>query len=142
MIPKIKDILKKYKVIAIVGLSRNPNKDSYLVAQYLINHGYKIVPINPNAKEILGIKCYPSLEDLPDNIKNIIEIIDIFRPSEEVEEIVNQAIKIKSVFGKPYVIWMQLGISNDRAVEKAKDHGFIVIQNRCIKIEHSLLGLK
>lgn len=76
----IKDILSKHKVVAIVGLLRKPQKDSYRVARYLVEHGFKIVPVNPNADEILGEKCYSSLLETPVEKRRIIEVVDIFRP--------------------------------------------------------------
>lgn len=135
----IKEILEKYKVVAVVGISRNPSKDSHMVAKYLKDNGYEIIPINPYADEILNKKCYPSLLDLPEDLKKKIEVVDIFRPPEEVEKIVDQAIQLKRKYGTPYVIWMQLGIENEKAAQKAKANGMIVIQNKCMKIEHSAL---
>ncbi|MEM1525199.1 MAG: CoA-binding protein [Nitrososphaerales archaeon] len=135
---KIKSALK-FKTIAIVGLSRDPNKDSYKVAEYLKANGYHIIPINPFADEILGEKCYKSLLDIPEDIQKTIEIIDIFRPSEEVLPIVEQAIQLKKNYGKPYFIWMQLGIINDKAAELARSVGLEVIMDKCMMIEHKRL---
>ena len=136
---EIKQILSKYKNIAIVGLSKNPEKDSYIVAEYLKNKGYKIIPVNPTTQEILGEKCYKSLEDLPKNLKKSLEIVDIFRPSQDVEPIVEQAIQLKKEFGKPYVVWMQLGIVNLEAAKKAEEAGMVVIMDKCIMREHKKL---
>ena len=136
---EIKQILSKYKNIAVVGLSKNPEKDSYIVAEYLKNKGYKIIPVNPTAQEILGEKCYKSLEDLPENLKKSLEIVDIFRPSQDVEPIVEQAIQLKKEFGKPYVVWMQLGIVNLEAAKKAEEAGMVVIMDKCIMREHKKL---
>lgn len=136
---EIKQILSKYKNIAVVGLSKNPEKDSYIVAEYLKNKGYKIIPVNPTAQEILGEKCYKSLEDLPENLKKSIEIVDIFRPSQDVGPIVEQAIQLKKEFRKPYVVWMQLGIVNLEAAKKAEEAGMVVIMDKCIMREHKKL---
>ncbi len=136
---EIKQILSKYKNIAIVGLSKNPEKDSYIVAEYLKDKGYKIIPVNPTAQEILGEKCYKSLEDLPENLKKSLEIVDIFRPSQDVEPIVEQAIQLKKEFRKPYVVWMQLGIVNLEAAKKAEEAGMVVIMDKCIMREHKKL---
>ena len=124
-------ILKSAKTIAIVGLSDKPDRDSYTVAEYLQNAGYTIIPVNPNISEWNGIKAYASLLDIPNDIK--VDIVDIFRRSEFVEDLVDQALKMKN---KPKAIWMQLGIENEKSAEKAKRAGMIVIQNNCIKIEH------
>ncbi|MEM1586162.1 MAG: CoA-binding protein [Candidatus Bathyarchaeia archaeon] len=106
------EILDKYKVVAIVGLSKDSSKDSYKVAEYLKKHGFQIIPINPYAEEILGEKSYKSLLDLPLDVQRSLEIIDIFRPSHKVPTIVDQAIKLRKLYGKPHVIWMQLRIMN------------------------------
>jgi hypothetical protein len=123
----VKEILEKYKTIAVVGLSRDSAKDSYLVAEYLKSNGYQIVPINPSADEILGEKCYKSLLDMPEDVQKSIEIVDVFRPSKDVPPIVNQAIQLRKRHGKPEVIWMQLGIVNEEAAENAIKEGFKVV---------------
>ncbi|MGB9660358.1 MAG: CoA-binding protein [Nitrososphaerales archaeon] len=121
--------------MAVVGLSRDPKKDSHEVAEYLKSRGYRIIPINPFAKEILGEKCYKSLLDLPDDMKKSIEIVDIFRPSEDVLPIVEQALQLRRKYGRPFVIWMQLGIVNEDAANIAKEAGMKVIMDKCIMIE-------
>ncbi len=122
----IEEILKKYRTVAIVGLSNKPYRDSYIVARYLKEHGYRIIPVNPGFEEILGEKCYPSLLDVPEEI----EIVDIFRRPEFVEEVVDQAIKKGAK-----VVWMQLGVVNPVAAEKALKAGLQVVMDRCMKIE-------
>src|SRR3990167_2118410 len=131
---QIKSILKTSKTIAVVGLSDKPERDSYIVAEYLRNVGYSIIPINPNISEWNDIKTYASLLAIPRDIK--IDIVDIFRRSEFVEEIVDQVLQMKN---KPRVIWLQLGIENEKAAQKAQAAGILVIQNRCIKIQRSKL---
>ncbi len=137
---QIKDILKKHKVIAVVGLSKEPEKDSHRVSAYLKLHGYHIIPINPFADEIHGEKSYPSLLDIPPEIQKTIEIVDIFRPSKDVTSIVEQAVKLKETNGKPFVVWMQLGIINEEAAEAAKRAGLIVVMDKCLMIEHHNLA--
>lgn len=132
---KIKLALR-YKTIAIVGLSRDPNKDSYKVAEYLKANGYRVIPINPFADEILGEKCYKSLLDIPEEVQRAIEVVDIFRPSQDVPPIVEQVIQLKQRHGKPHVVWMQLGITNDEAAKLAEKAGLEVIMDRCMMIEH------
>lgn len=123
----------------MVGLSRNPNKTSHQVAKYLQDQGYMIIAINPTADQILGEKAYKSLLDLPLETQKSLEIIDIFRPSEGVLSIVDQTVKMKERHKKLYVVWMQLGIINEEAAEKAKKAGLIVIMNKCIMMEHGQL---
>jgi predicted CoA-binding protein len=137
---RIEEILTKYKTVAVIGLSRDPSKDSHSVAAYLQAQGYKIVPINPTTKEVLGEKSYPTLLDVPLQIQKTIEIVDIFRPSEDVPAIVEQAIKLKERNDKPYVIWMQLGIINEQAAATARAAGLEVVMNRCMRQEHKKLS--
>lgn len=137
---RIEEILTKYKTVAIVGLSRDPSKDSHSVATYLQTQGYKIIPINPTTKEVLGEKSYKTLLDIPPQIQKTIEIVDIFRPSEDVPAIVEQAIKLKEKNDKPYVIWMQLGIINEQAAAIARAAGLEVVMNRCMRQEHKKLS--
>ena len=137
---QIKDFLKKYKVIAVVGLSKEPEKDSYRVSEYLQQQGYRIIPVNPFADEVLGEKSYSSLLEIPSEIQKTIEIVDIFRPPKDVPPIVEQAIKLKQMYGKPFVVWMQLGIVNEVAAEAAKRAGLIVVMNKCLMVEHRKLA--
>jgi len=136
---QIKDLLKKYKVIAVVGLSKELEKGSHIVSAYLKQHGYRIIPVNPFADEVLGEKSYPSLLEIPSEIQKTIEIVDIFRPSKDVPPIVEQVIKLKQTYGKPFVVWMQLGIVNEQAAEAARRAGLIVVMDKCLMVEHHRL---
>jgi predicted CoA-binding protein len=136
---EIKEILTTYRTVAVVGLSREPDKASYRVSAYLKAHGFRIIPVNPSADEVLGEKSYKGLLDIPPEIQKTIEVVDIFRPSKDVPVIVEQAIKLKAMHGKPYVVWMQLGIVNEQAAETAKKAGLTVVMNKCMMIEHSRL---
>ncbi|MCG9968861.1 CoA-binding protein [Pelotomaculum terephthalicicum JT] len=128
---EIKELLKNSRCIAVVGLSDKPERDSYKVAKYLQEHGYRIIPVNPSLKnDVLGEKPYPSLKDVPGNV----EIVNIFRRSEDVPAIVQEALLLK-----PKAIWMQLGVSNIDAAEQANKENVLVVMNRCIKIAHGLL---
>lgn len=132
----VKEILSKYKTVAVVGASRDPSKDSNEVAKYLQSQGFRIIPINPTADKILGEKCYKSLLEMPADVQKTIEIVDVFRPSSETPAIVEQAVKLKERYDKPYVIWMQLGIINEQAAEIARQAGITVVMNRCMMQEH------
>ena len=127
---EIKDILEKHKIIAIVGLSDKPERDSYQVAEYLKDHGYTIIPVNPTKTEILGEKSYPDLLSIPGPV----DIVDIFRKVDAIPGIVDEAIKIKAK-----VVWMQLGLAHNKSAQKAKDAGIAAVQSKCIKVEHSKL---
>lgn len=123
----ILEILKKYRIIAVVGLSSNPMRPSFEVSEYIQSAGYKIIPVNPNEKEVLGEKSFARLEDVPEKI----EIVDVFRRAEEVPAVVESAIKIGAK-----VVWMQLGIENAEAGERARAAGLIVVEDACILMEH------
>ena len=133
---RILDVLKDSIVIAVVGLSRNHSKDSFVVANYLKRNGYRIIPVNPFAEEILGEKSYPDLLNLPDDIASKTEIVAVFRPSNEVLPIVEQAVELKRKWGIPLVFWMQLGIINNEAAEIASRSGLLVVMDKCIMREH------
>ena len=135
---EIRSLLESYRSVAVVGLSRNPAKASYRVAQYLQSVGYRIIPVNPFVDQVLGEKSYKSLLDVPETI----EIVDIFRPSEDVPAIVEEAIKLKNRLGTPKVIWMQLGIVNEEAARRAKEAGFTVVMDRCMMVEHRRLSIE
>lgn len=126
-----KEILEKYKNIAVVGFSDNQDKDSNRIAVYMKNNGFNIIGINPklDGKEIDGIKCYSHLSDVKDKIN----IVNIFRLPIAVPGIVEEACKLEN---KPEIIWTQLGIINESARKLAEDNGFIYVENKCLYIEH------
>lgn len=123
----IADVLRRSKTIAVVGLSGNPLRPSHGVSAYMQSHGYRIIPVNPNIPECLGEKAYASLLDVPQRI----DIVDIFRRSEFVPEIVDQAIRLKVP-----AIWMQEDVIDEKAAEKARQAGIFVVMDRCILKEH------
>ena len=138
---EIKEILTKYKTIAVVGLSRDPDKYSYRVSDYLKKHGFRIIPVNPFADEILGEKSYKSLLEIPVEIQKTLDVVDVFRPAKDVPAIVEQAVKLKKANGKPCVVWMQLGIMNVQAAETARKAGLTVVMDKCMMMEHKRLFL-
>ncbi len=123
---------KKIKTIAIVGLSDKPDRPSYKVGKYLLGKGFKIFPVNPNIENFLGIKSYKTISD----IKEKIDVVDIFRKSELVEPIVEEAIKIGAK-----TIWMQEGVINEKAAAKARSAGLTVVMNMCMMKEHKKKNL-
>ena len=125
------EILTRYRNVAVVGLSSDPLKPSRKVAVYLAEHGYNVIPVNPKATEILGKKSYPSLSVVPEKV----EIVDIFRRPEDVMPIVEEAIKVGAK-----VVWMQEGIVNEVAAQKAREAGLQVVMDKCIRRE--LMKLK
>lgn len=124
---EIKEILKRCKKIAIVGISPKKERDSNKVARYLMEQGYEVVPVNPGQKEILGKRCFKALRDIPFQV----DLVDLFLNPSRVPSVVDQTIE-KGV----NVIWMQLGIVHNQSAEKARKAGIQVVMNKCIKIEH------
>jgi uncharacterized protein len=136
---QIKDLLEKSKTIAVVGLSKEPEKESNKVTVYLQQNGYRIIPINPFVEQVLGEKSYKSLLEIPMEIQKTIDIINIFRKAADVPSIVEQVIQLKNQLGRSFVVWMQLGIINEQAAELAKRNGLIVVMDKCLMIEHQRL---
>ena len=129
---EIPEILKTAKVVAVVGLSDRPERPSHQVASYLMERGYSIIPVNPNLAAWRGLKAYPSLSAIPPSVR--VDVVDIFRRSEEVPGVVDEAIKTGAK-----TVWMQLGIINEPAAAKARAAGLGVVMDRCMKIERQKL---
>ncbi len=126
------EILDTSRTVAIVGLSANTDRPSHIVASYLKRNGYRIIPVNPQEKEILGEKSYPDLTSIPVPV----DVVDIFRASEEVPAIVREAIKIKAK-----VVWMQEGVINEGAAALAREAGLKVVMNECMRKRHMKMEL-
>ena len=127
---RIKEILTESQTIAVVGLSDNPERVSYMVSEAMQAKGYTIIPVNPNADEILGQKSYASLKDIPVPV----DIVNVFRRSEHTPPIAEEAVKIGAK-----TLWLQLGVSHEEAARIANEGGMNVIMDRCIKVEDSIL---
>jgi uncharacterized protein len=128
----LKEILLSAKTIASVGLSSNPNKESYQIGSYLKAQGYHLIPVNPTASEILSEKSYPDLQSVPEKI----DVVQIFRRPEDVPPVVDDAIKAGAK-----VIWMQEGIVHEEAAQKAREAGLQVVMDTCMRVAHrSLIG--
>lgn len=126
---EIKQILAMKKRIAVVGLSDNPERTSYMVSEAMQREGYEIIPVNPKATEILGVKAVKSLKD----IEGHVDIVNVFRRSEFLPEVAKEAAEIKAD-----IFWAQLGLFNEEACQIAKEAGMTVIMDRCIKVEHAM----
>jgi predicted CoA-binding protein len=125
--PNIPDLLRSARTIAVVGLSGNRKRPSYSVSEYMQRAGYRIIPVNPNAAEVLGERSYASLEAVPERI----DIVDVFRRSEFVSAIVDSAIRVGA-----RAVWMQEGVIDEAAADKARAAGLTVVMDRCILKEH------
>jgi predicted CoA-binding protein len=129
----VRQSLTDCKTIAVVGLSPKPHRDSFRVAKYMQDHGFRIVPINPNANEVLGEKSYASLTEAA--MHKRIDMVNCFRNSEDIPPIAAEAIAIGAKS-----LWLQLGVVNDAAAKQATDAGLVVVQNLCLMVEHRQLG--
>jgi hypothetical protein len=128
----LREILLSAKTIASVGLSSNPNKESYRIASYLKAQGYRVIPVNPTASEIMGETSYPDLQSVPEKI----DVVQVFRKPEDVPPVVEDAIKAGAK-----VVWMQEGIVHEEAAEKARRAGLQVVMDTCMRVAHrSLIG--
>ena len=126
----MRDILLSTKTIASVGLSSNTEKESYWIVSYLKEQGYRVIPVNPTATEILGEKAYPDLESVPEKI----DVVQVFRKPEDVMPVVEDAIKVGAK-----VVWMQEGIINEEAAQKAREAGLQVVMDACMRATHRRL---
>ncbi len=126
----IRDILVQTRVIAVAGLSTLPQRPSYFVAQYLQQHGYRIIPVNPNHRSVLGETCYPQLKDVPEAV----DMVACFRNHDALPALARDAVAIRT-----RTLWMQLGLWHDEAARIAAAAGLDVVMNRCLKIEHAAL---
>jgi uncharacterized protein len=129
----IRQSLAHCKTIAVVGLSPKPHRDSFRVAKYMQDHGFRIVPINPNAHEVLGEKAYASLTEAAQHER--IDMVNCFRNSEDIPSIAAEAIAIGATS-----LWLQIGVVNDAAAKQATEAGLVVVQNLCLMVEHRQLG--
>ncbi|WP_101297630.1 CoA-binding protein [Halegenticoccus soli] len=127
--------LLELDTVAVVGCSSTPGKAAHEIPAYLQRHGYDVIPVNPYADEILGREAYDSLADVEEEI----DLVDVFRPSEEVPGVVDQVIERKEERGDVRAIWLQLGIEHDGAAARAEEAGLRIVQDRCMKVEHGRL---
>lgn len=126
----LRRILRDCRVIAVVGLSANWHRPSYFAAKYMQEHGYRVIPVNPQYRDVLGEKCYASLRDIPEKV----DMVDVFRKTADVLPIAEDAVAIGA-----RVLWQQLGVRNQAAAELARARGLDAVMDRCVKIEHGRL---
>ena len=125
------EILRKYRTVAVVGISSREDRPSYRVARYLKEHGYRIIPVNPRETEVLGERCYPDLCSVPDAV----EVVDVFRRPRQVPRVVAEA-----MYNGAKAIWMQEGIVHEAAARRARQAGLEVVMDRCMMMEHRKLS--
>ena len=136
----IEQILENTSNIAVIGLSKNELRDSYQVSAYMKNAGYNIIPVNPTIDSVMGVKSHNSLKNVPEDVLKNIELVNVFRKSEFVNEIVDEVIEINKKYGRIHTIWMQLGIFYDEIDRISEENKLKIITNKCIKIEHGRLN--
>ena len=129
-INSLRRILKECRVLAVVGLSAQWHRPSYFAAKYMLEHGYRVIPVNPQYQEVLGQKCYASLRDIPEKV----DLVDVFRKTADVLPVAEDAIAIGA-----RVFWQQLGVTNEAADALARSKGLETVMDRCVKIEHGRL---
>jgi uncharacterized protein len=133
-------VMRKYKVIAVVGASKNPEKEANSVPAYLQENGYTIIPVNPTADVVNGLKAYPSLNDVPLELAKTVEVVDVFRPSEELPQVASQVIEMKKRTGRPFVFWAQLGLENEEAKKILSEAKIEYVMDKCMRVEHRFMG--
>jgi len=127
------EVLKRYKTVAVIGASKDPSKWAHVVPKYLKEHGYRIIPINPTATEILGERAYKLLMEVPEEV----EVVEVFRPSEEVPKIVEEVVQRRKARGDVKVLWLQLGITADEeSKKKLHEAGIALVENMCMMETH------
>jgi uncharacterized protein len=131
-------VLEKSKTIAVVGASKNPEKEAYSVPRYLKDQGYRIIPVNPTSTEIMGEKAYPSLLALPEEVARVVDVIEVFRPSEELPEVARQVADMKTRYGRPFVFWAQQGLESDEAKRILEEGGVRYVMDACMRTVHRI----
>jgi len=131
-------VLAKCRTVAVVGASKNPWKDAYRVPRYLKDQGYRIVPVNPTTDKIMDEAAYPSLLEIPEELARTVDVVEVFRPSEELPQVARQAAEMKRRYGRPFVFWAQLGLENDEAARILEGSGIRCVMDACMRTVHQL----
>ncbi len=131
------EVMKAHRVIAVVGASKNPGKEAHTVPAYLKDHGFRVVPVNPSADQILGEKAFPSLASLPDQLARDVEVVEVFRPSEELPQVARQVVEMSKKHGRSYIFWSQLGLENDEAKAILAEAKIPYVMDACMRVVHA-----
>jgi predicted CoA-binding protein len=134
------DVLRRCRVVAVVGASKNEEKEAFTVPQYLKQHGYTVIPVNPTADSIQGQISYHSLGEVPYDIAKSVDVVEVFRPSEELPDVARQVVEMKRKTGRPLVFWAQLGLENDEAKAILNTAGVDYVMNACMRTEHHFMN--
>ncbi len=131
-------VLERYRTIAVVGASKSPEKEAYSVPLYLKDHGYRIIPVNPTATEIMGETAYRSLLEMPEEVGRAVEVVEVFRPSEELPQVALQAVEMKRRYGRPLVFWAQQGLESEEAKGILERNGIRYVMDACMRTVHQI----
>ncbi len=134
----IDEIINSTKTIAIIGLSSSQNRTSYRIGKYLLDKGFTIIPVNPNEDSVFGLKSYPKISDLPEDVE--VDMIDIFRNSDYTADMVDEIVEWSEATGQKPVIWTQIGVSSNEAKSTAEKNGFTYVKDKCLMVEHRRVG--
>jgi uncharacterized protein len=132
------EVMAKYRTIAVVGASKNPGKEAHSVPKYLKDNGYRIVPVNPFATEVVGETAYPSLADLPEEVGRTVDVVVVFRPSGELPGVALQAVEMKERLGRPFVFWAQQGLESEEAKRILERRGIDYVMDACMRTVHQV----
>ncbi|MDG6914076.1 MAG: CoA-binding protein [Nitrososphaerota archaeon] len=133
------DVMRRYRTIAVVGASKNPEKEAFTVPAYLQAQGYTIIPVNPTATAINGNVTYPTLSDIPLELAEKVEVVDVFRPSEQLPEVAMQVVEMKRQTRRPFVFWGQLGLENEEAKRILSGAKIDYVMDKCMRVEHRVM---
>ncbi len=134
-------VMKSGHVVAVVGISKNPAKEAHTVPKFLKERGYRIIPVNPTAPEILGEKSFPSLSSIPPEMAEQIDVVEVFRPSDELPEVARAVVDLSNRSGKKYVFWAQAGLENDLAKEILEAAGLSYVMNECMRVVYRSMSV-
>jgi uncharacterized protein len=130
------EVLERCRTIAVVGASSDPEKEAHSVPRYLKGHGYRIIPVNPTVAEIMGDVAYPSLLDIPEEVGRTVDVVEVFRPSDELPRVALQAVEMKRRYGRPLVFWAQLGLESEEAKGILDGNGIQYVMDACMGAVH------
>jgi predicted CoA-binding protein len=130
------EVLEKYRTVAVVGASKNPEKEAYSVPRYLKDHGYRIIPVNPTATEVMGETAYHSLLEMPAEVGSTVDVVEVFRPSDELPQVALQVAEMKRRYGRPFVFWAQLGLESEEAKGILERNGIQYVMDACMRAVH------
>lgn len=132
------EVMEKSKGIAVVGASKNPEKDAHSVPKFLKERGYLVVPVNPTATEIFGERAFPDLLSLPSEVASQVDVVEVFRPSEDLPDVARQVVELSKRQGKRFVFWSQLGLENDDAKKILEEAGIPYVMNACMRVVYGI----